>query len=105
MSDHETTHRIACARELTYAAGVPLRDRYGFAASEESVRLVVELCFSEDPDSVVADAIGFANFVGDVELADGDVATDEDYDRRIVSALRPLVEQRRAAERRLKAVS
>ena len=32
MTPLEDRHRIAVARELTASAGVPLRDRYGFAA-------------------------------------------------------------------------
>lgn len=97
MSALEDRHRVALARELTYAAGVPLRDRYGFAASDEDVQLVVETVFAF-PGDEAADAIGTANMLGTIELAAGsDTPIDEEYERRIVAALRPLVEQRRQA--------
>jgi hypothetical protein len=101
VSDYENDHRIALARELTYAAGVPLRDRYGFAASDEAVLFAVNACFTHAGDEEAADAIGLAVFAGDVALASGyDMATDEVYERAIVAALRPLVTDRRAAEAR-----
>jgi hypothetical protein len=94
----EDQHRLALARELTYAAGVPLRDRYGFAASDEDVQRVVAAVFAHPDDQVAADEIGAANMIGDIELADGyDTPIDEDCERRIVAALRPLAEQRRDA--------
>lgn len=83
MTALEDRHAVATARELTYAAGVPLRDRYGFAAPD---------------DDVLANAIGAANMVGTVELADGyDTPIDEAYERRVVAAVRPVVA---AADRR-----
>jgi hypothetical protein len=98
VSAYEDHHRTALARELTAAAGVPLRDRYGFAASDESVLYVVNAVFAEPDDQRATDAIGCANALGDIELADGHGChTDEEYDRRIVAALRPLVERRRDA--------
>jgi hypothetical protein len=36
-TDYETHRRVAVARELTFAAGCPLRDRYGFAAAGKDV--------------------------------------------------------------------
>src|SRR5215467_7758327 len=45
--DYEARHRVAVARELTYAAGCPLRDRYGFAAADEDVLFVVDAVFRE----------------------------------------------------------
>jgi hypothetical protein len=96
--DHEAHHRDALARELTYAADVPLRDRYGFAASGFTVARVVEIVASEPDDAKASEGIGLANALGDIQLADGyDTPIDEDYERAIVAALRPLVEQRRAA--------
>lgn len=103
MDGLERRHCIAVARELTYAAGVPLRDRYGYAASEDTVLYLVESCFSNPDDEVAAMDIGAANAVGNVEYAAGyDTLPDEGFDLRVVQALRPLVEDRRkAAERRL----
>lgn len=101
MSALEDRHCAALARELTYAAGVPLRDRYGFAASDEHVLAVLAAVFANPDDQTAVNAIGCANALGDIELAMGaDTRTDEDYDRRIVAALRPLVEQRRNAAAR-----
>ena len=98
MTDYDDDHRIAVARELTYAAGVPLRDRYGFAASDDDVLHVVGAVAAHPDDQAAADAIGLANATRDIELADGyDTPIDEDYERRIVAALRPLIEQRRDA--------
>lgn len=94
----EDQHRLALARELTYAAGVPLRDRYGFAASDADVHRAVAAVFAHPDDEVAAAEIGAANAVGDIELADGyDTPINEDYELRIVAALRPLAQQRRDA--------
>ena len=98
MTVHEDRHRVAVARELTYAAGVPLRDRYGFAARDEHVLRVVGIVAAHPDDGVAVNEIGAANMLGDIELADGyDTPTGEEYEGRIVAALRPLVEQRRDA--------
>lgn len=103
MSTYEDGHRIALARELTAAAGVPLRDRYGFAVDDETVLAVVNIVFAEPDNAKAAERIGLANFIGDndgdpLELAMGyDTPTDEEYELAIVEALRPLVEQRRDA--------
>lgn len=94
----ERHHRRALARELTYAAGFPLRDRYGFAASDKAVDLVVSAVFSIPDDVRAADTIGMAVALGEAELAsEYDMPTDEEYEAGIVAALRPLVAQRRAA--------
>lgn len=98
MSELEDRHRVALARELTYAAGVPLRDRYGFAAPDEDVLVVVAAVFANPDNHAAANAIGAANMRGDVELAMGsDSPIDEEYERRIVEALRPLADDRRDA--------
>lgn len=98
MSEYEDDHRIALARELTYEAGVPLRDRYGFAASRKTVLGVVEAVFAHPDDGAAVMAIGAANFAHDIELAEGyDMPTSEEYEHRIVRALRPLTERRRNA--------
>ena len=98
MSSLEMRHRIAVARELTAAAGVPLRDRYGFAARDEHVGVVLDIVFAHPNDETAVAEIGARNMLGDIELADGyDTPTDEEYERRIVAALRPLVEDRRQA--------
>lgn len=98
MSALEERHRIAVARELAYAAGVPLRDRYGFAARDEHIRVVLDIVFAHPDDEKAVDEIGARNMLGDIELADGyGTPTDEAYERRIVAALRPLVEDRRRA--------
>ena len=101
MSEHEDRHRIALARALTAAAGVPLRDRYGFAASVETVAAVVAIVFREPDDAKAADLIGLGNAVGDLELAEGyDMPIDEERERAVVRALRPMAEQRRDAAAR-----
>ena len=97
----EDRHRVALARELTFAAGVPLRDRYGFAAHDAHVLAVLAMVFAQPDDARAADEIGGANMLGDIELADGhDTPIDEEYERRIVAALRPLTEDRRNAAAR-----
>ena len=98
--DYETRHRVALARELTYAAGCPLRDRYGFAASDQDVLFVVDAVFREPDDARARLLIGAAN--GDrIELAMAcDTITDAAYELAIVRALRPLAEQRRDAASR-----
>lgn len=103
MNELETRHRVALARELTAIAGVPLRDRYGFAARDEHVRVVLDVLFAYPDDERAVSEIGAKNCLGEIQLAQGyDEMTDEEYERRIVSALRPLVEdRRRAAERAL----
>lgn len=98
---YEDQHRAALARELTFAAGVPLRDRYGFAASDETVLFVLNAVFTHPAGRSAVNAIGAANAVGDIELAEGsDTPTSEEYEARIVAALRPLAEQRRDAAAR-----
>lgn len=98
MSDYEDDHRVAVARELTYAAGCPLRDRYGFAASYEDVLFVVRAVFAEPDDKKAGDAIGIGNALGDIEIAmANDTPASEEYERRIIAALRPLADQRRDA--------
>ena len=95
MSTYEDNHRIAVARELAYAAGVPLRDRYGFAASADTVLYVVNAVFGHPSDEAATQVIFAGSVAGDCELAMGyDEPTDEDYERRIVEALRPLAERR-----------
>ena len=97
--DYETCHRVAVARELTYAAGCPLRDRYGFAACDQDVLFVVDAVFREPDDARARFLIGAAN--GDqIELAMAcDTITGEAYELAIVRALRPLAERRDAAAR------
>jgi hypothetical protein len=94
---YEDHHRVAVARELAYAAGCPLRDRYGFAAADADVLFVVDAVFREPNDARARFLIGSAN--GDqIELAMAcDTITDETYELAIVRALRPLAEQRRNA--------
>jgi hypothetical protein len=99
--DLETAHQIACARELTYAAGVPLRDRYGYAASDEHIIVVLQALHDHADDKEAGDAIGLANALGEIQLADGyDTPIDERYERRIVAALRPLTDSRKRVEPR-----
>jgi hypothetical protein len=97
----ETQHRIALARELTAAAGCPLRDRYGFAARDEDVLFVVEAVFRHPVDADASRAIGTANALGEIELAEEyDVPLSEESELRIIAALRPLTENRRDAASR-----
>lgn len=93
----EDRHRVALARELTAAAGVPLRDRYGFAARDEDVLHVVKLVAANPGDGAAVMAIGTGNVLGEIEIAEDCEPTSEEYELRIVAALRPLVEQRRDA--------
>jgi len=98
---YEDGHRVAVARELTAAAGVPLRDRYGFAASDQDVLNVVRIVFREPDDPKAGELIGLGNALGEHEIAMGyDEPTDEEYELAIVRALRPLAEQRRQAAAR-----
>ena len=98
VPSYEQHHRRALARELTAAAGFPLRDRYGFAASDESVDVVLAAVFGQPDDAKAAEQIGLASAIGDAELAsEYDMPTTEEYEAGIVAALRPLVEQRTAA--------
>jgi len=102
MTAYEDNHRAALARELTYAAGCPLRDRYGFAVADDVVLAVIAIVFREPDDEKAAEAIGMASLMAELgdngHLAMGyDTPTDEAYERAIVAALRPLVEQRRDA--------
>jgi len=98
MSNLEDNHRVALARELTAAAGVPLRDRYGFASSNEDVLHIVTVVATYPDDDAAVAAIGAANWTGVIEIAEGsDTPTSEEYEHRIVTALRPLIEQRRTA--------
>jgi hypothetical protein len=98
MSTYEDNHRVALARELTFAAGCPLRDRYGFAASHEDVLFVVNAVFREPDDAKCGDLIGTANALGDIEIAmDYDMPADEEFEQKVIAALRPLVEDRRKA--------
>lgn len=99
-TDLETHHRIAVARELCAAAGVPLRDRYGFAASDESVASAVAVVFAEPDDARAVSAMFVAASDGRQEIAEGGMFPSEEFDARIVAALRPLVEDRRAAAAR-----
>ncbi len=105
MSAYEDQHRIALARELTYAAECPLRDRYGFAVGDDVVLAIVNIVFAEPDDAKAADQIGMASLLTELgdcgHIAMGyDTPTDEAYERAIVAALRPLVEQRRDAAAR-----
>jgi hypothetical protein len=101
MSDHEDNHRIALARELTFAAGCPLRDRYGFAARDADVLFIVNAVFGEPDDAKAGEAIGCANALGDIEIAmDYEAPADEEYEQAVIRALRPLVEQRQQAAAR-----
>ena len=98
---HEDRHRVALARELTAMAGCPLRDRHGFAASDATVLAVVEEVFAHPADEDAVSAIFTGHLEGRIELAEGyDTPTSEEYEARIVAALRPLVEQRRDAAAR-----
>jgi len=100
MTEYEDGHRIAVARELTYAAGFPLRDRYGFASSDEDVLFVVEAVFREPDDKRCGDLIGLANGEHTIEIAEHGVMASEEYEQGIIAALRPLADQRRAAAER-----
>jgi hypothetical protein len=94
----EAHHRRALARELTAAAGAPLRDRYGFAASDATVDELLTIVFTYPNVNAALCALYENSLAGRIKLAmDHDTPTDEDYERRIVEALRPLVADRRRA--------
>jgi hypothetical protein len=98
---YEDGHRIAQARELTFAAGCPLRDRYGFAASDEDVLAIVRIVFAEPDDAKAGAGIGSANALHEIEIAEGyDTVASEAYEQLIIAALRPLAEDRRDAAAR-----
>lgn len=101
MNPLEAHHRRALARELTAAAGAPLRDRYGFAASDATVDALVDIVFTYPTVDAALVALYDATMARRLRLAmDHDTPTDEDYERRIVVALQPLVaDWRRAAHR------
>jgi len=87
---------IACAREITFAAGCPLRDRYGFAARDEHVLKVLQIISEWEDDKEAADQIGLANAVEEIEIAMGaDEPADEEYELAIVRALRLGEERKR----------
>lgn len=100
--DLETAHRIALAREMTAAAGYPLRDRYGFAARDADVLFIVGAVFTEEDDAAAGDLICRANARHAIEIAQAcDVIAGEEYEQGIIAALRPLVKDRlEAAARR-----
>ena len=98
---YEDAHRVAVARELCAKAGVPLRDRYGWAASDETVLFVVGAVFAEEDDAEASGVIGGANALGDIELAQApDEIASEEFELRVIKVLRPLVASRNAAEAR-----
>jgi len=82
---------VVLTRELADAAGVPLPDRYGYAASDAVVvHAVVGICVAQPDDGKAVDEIGMANFVGDINLAMRyDTPTDEKYEQRIVAGPPP----------------
>lgn len=96
ISSYEEHHCIAVARELTHAAGFPLRDRYGFAASDETVLYIVNACLDNRAALDAVTQIGTANVLGDIQIAAGyDTLTDETYEMGIVTALGELVDRQR----------
>lgn len=98
MSALEDRHRIALARELTAAAGCPLRDRYGFAARDEDVLFVVNAVFRNPVDADASREIFQANMSHEIELAEEhDTPLSEEAELRVIAALRPLTESRRSA--------
>lgn len=96
ISSLEEHHCVALARELTFKAGFPLRDRYGYAASDETVLFIVNACLDNPAALDAVEAIGIANVLGDIQIADGyDTLTDEEYEMGIVTALSELVDRQR----------
>jgi hypothetical protein len=99
---YEDNHCIALARELTYAADVPLRDRYGFASGNDDVLALLAIVFREPDDAKAAIALGLAPYVdNECCFAEGyDTPASDEYIEGIVRAVRPLIEQRRSAAAR-----
>lgn len=98
--DLETRHRVALAREMCAAAGVPLRDRWGFASSDQAVARVVEVVFMYPQDRAAVEALFSDALDGGGAVAEAYEFPSEEFHFEIVRALRPLVEdRRRAAER------
>jgi NTP pyrophosphatase (non-canonical NTP hydrolase) len=94
----EWHHRRALAREMTAAAGYPLRDRYGYAARDADVDWLLCQLLEEPDDKAAAEAIGSGNTTGRIELARApEEAADQEYELGIVSALRPLIAPRQHA--------
>lgn len=85
-------HQIALAREACALAGVPLRGRYGYAASDEHVLALWNIVAEEKDDERAVNGIGIANALGDIEIArEIDTPSDEEYEHKIVSALREVM--------------
>lgn len=88
----DMVHLVARAREEAFAGGLPLRNRWGFAASDRDVGEVLRLLMVYPDDTEAALQIGLANCIGDIQLCHGhDNPLDEDEERKLVDLLRPLV--------------
>lgn len=78
-------HRIALARELTAAMGVPLRDRWGFASSDKDVLAALQIVEANPQDPVTA--LGIATMTGGPRLAKGGLPLDDEDLMQLVSCL------------------
>ena len=86
--DHD---RIARAREVTFQAGYPLRDRYGYAAADKDVLHLLQIVAEEQDDAAAGERIGIANALGNIQIAMAhDIPADEEYESGIIRALRSL---------------
>ncbi len=89
--DLKEHNAVSQARELTFAAGCPLRDRYGYTARDKDVLKILEILKEWNKDEEAGLQIGLANAVGEIEIAmQPDIPADEEYELAIVAALRGL---------------
>lgn len=80
---------VEWARQVTDAAGFPLRDRWGYPAPDSDVQFVMDVVATNPTDDGAINAILDGFIAGSHALAGGyDEPTDEEYERGIIRALR-----------------
>jgi hypothetical protein len=89
MDNLQKRHYIAIAREQCAIAGIPLRNRWGRAASDEHILKIVEAVLQYLDDYSVAEKIGILNALGEIQICSGyDTPIDEEEELIIVQAIR-----------------
>lgn len=88
--DYVEADKIVRVREACCAADVPLRDRYGFAASDEDIQRVWAWCIEPlTADTVIADRIACG--AESVELAEGsDTPLSQQHALTVVQIVRAM---------------